>query len=399
MKQQSGSTNEIEIKKTNMITWIDFLHIYQPPTQTKHVIDKVVDESYIFILSMLNKHPRMKLTMNITGSLLELLEEYGHSKIIDSFKKYWEEGRIELTGSAMYHGFLPLLPESEVIRQIELNKSALKKYFGEACEPKGFYMPEMAYSKKVADIVKDQGFTWTILDEIHFDDVDLNPDEHYSIKNNGLKVLFRNKVFSKPPVWLFTHKNEVTTSHIITGNDGEMYGHWHKDDGFYDKAFADKELHMVTISEYLKENLPVRPVKVRSGSWESKLEEIKKGVPYALWDSPKNPVHSSLWNFANIAIKLITKYSKDDNYVWARKHLDRGLASCAWWWASNKKFHDLSPITWNPEEIEKGAFEMLKAVRSLFSATPHEKVKTEELYNDLRLLVWKTHWTMKPKKS
>jgi predicted glycosyl hydrolase (DUF1957 family) len=375
-----------------MITWINFLHIYQPPTQTKEIINKVVDESYRFILDLLRRHPDWRLTMNITGSLLELLDEYGHKDIIDAFKKHWQNGRIELTSSAMYHGFLPLLPVTEIKRQIELNNTILKKYFGEECNPKGFYMPEMAYSKKVADVVKTFGFTWTILDEIHHPAGVTDPGIHYKIKNNGMSVIFRNKIFSKPPVWLLEHMSELKSPYIITGNDGELYGHWHKDDGYFDKALEHQEIKTIQVSEYLNELKTTEYVQVRNASWESQLDELAQKIPYGLWNSPQNKVHRLLWTLAKRVIKIVTASSRDNNFVWARHHLDRGLASCAWWWASNKKFHEFSPITWNPEEIEKGARELLTAVRSLQALPSEEKIKTERLFNKLDLLIWETHW-------
>ncbi|MDQ3014858.1 MAG: hypothetical protein M3Q73_03270, partial [bacterium] len=91
----------------------------------------------------------------------------------------------------------------------------------------------------------------------------------------------------------------------------------------------------------------------------------------------------------------------DSNYVWARQHLDRSVASCAWWWSTGRKLLEIvpeSPICWNPSEIEKGAQEMLTAVRSLHDINGEIKVEAEEYFTRLRTYVWKTHWLQYYKK-
>ena len=79
-----------------------------------------------------------------------------------------DRGRIEFLESAKYHAFLPLLPESEIIRQIILNNKTNSKYFGSVYKPTGFFSPEMAYSDKVARIAKKLGYKWIIADELAF---------------------------------------------------------------------------------------------------------------------------------------------------------------------------------------------------------------------------------------
>src|SRR6185295_17930864 len=111
---------------------------------------------------------RARLTININGILCELLEKYGGQDVLDNIKKLLKSGVIELTGSAKYHAFLPLLPESEIERQILLNETTLKKYFGTAWKKSGFFSPEMAYSKKVARVAASLGYKWIIVDELAF---------------------------------------------------------------------------------------------------------------------------------------------------------------------------------------------------------------------------------------
>ena len=304
------------------------------------------------------------------------------------------KGQIELTAGSKYHALLPLLPKAEIVRQIELNQETLAQYF-DIDKIKGFYMPEMAYSDEVAKIVKKMDFEWIILDPINYKE-STKEGIFYVHKKTKLKVVFRNRAISKayPAEVIFKKlkKNESSQT-IITGTDGEIYGHFHEDwQGHLEKVLQNKNLSVKTISQHLKEAVNVKKINLRAASWESLETELKQKIPFALWDNPKNKIHKSLWKLVALASKLIAKYKKDKNWHWARNHLDRGVSSCTFWWASAKKPSDFSPLTWNPDMIDNGTEELIKAVRSLESASAKEKIKAEKIYIEVKKNTWLDHW-------
>jgi len=389
--------------------WINILHLYQPPTQSHDLVRHVTYESYNLIAGLIEKYPHIRMTLNISGSLLELLDATGEQKIIQRFKKLYEQGEIELIGSAMYHPILPLLPPSEIERQIHLNNDTLKKYFGEQCVPKGFYFPEMAYSKEAAMVVKKMGFEWVLLDDSgHFPSTKTIPHSSartcYEINHVGLKVIFRNRIFSQtfPPEYIVDHILEIKDDVLITAHDGELYGHWHKDDnGFYQKIFNMPDIQTFKVSEYieslLSSNAPHVLLEPWEGNWEMTEQERKDGINFALWKHPENNIQKKLWDLAHISMYIIEKKTKDPNYAIARNALDKGLASCAWWWASQRKLGPFSPVTWNPTEVEKGATMLLTAVRSLKKLSVKDHMRAEKKTASLRELVWKKHWKLHAK--
>ncbi len=386
-----------------MITWVNFLHLHQPPLQAPEILKKVSEESYKEIISIFNKFPEVKMTLNISGSLLELFQKNNQTEIIKAFKELVSSGRIEITSSAMYHPILPLISESEVLNQIRLNREKLEEVFGATHHPKGFFLPEMAYSQEVAKLVESAGFSWLILDEIHYPLGKPNSSSSYRIKGTSLKVVFRNRIFSKsfPPESIIKNFNELENQILITAHDGEMYGHWHKDDqGFTDKVFANPAIKTITVSEYLESLTTkaeeIEPLRV---SWESDLLEIKRGLPYAIWQNPKNKIQKKLWDFKNQAYSILQENKEDPNWKWAKKHYERGISSCAWWWASGRKLDAFSPIAWNPTEIEKGALEILRSVRSLDKLDLKTHLKLEKKFADLRKIIWLQHWQQKHKKK
>lgn len=378
--------------------WINFIHIYQPPTSDKERIMSVVNESYQFIADILKKNSNFKLTININACLTEQLAKFGYEELLGDIKSLLEKGQIELVESAAYHPILAMLPEKEIERQIRINKTINSKYFGDAYLPKGFYIPEMAYTEKVAKMIKSLGYEWIILDEINYNGKlgQVNFNKKYKIKNVGLNVVFRNRSISQsyvPDKILSLIEAKSVPEIVITGTDGEIYGHKHKDiNGNLAKIANEKDIETQTVSEYLGEMSEEEEVKLVDGSWESTEEELEKKKPFMLWDDPKNKIHSKLWSLTKLAIEAVSENTDDPNYGWARIHLDRGLASCTYWWASARDFKLFSSLAWNPDEIEKGLEELIKSIRSLDKMDCKIKIKAEQVYVKIKQKIWEKHW-------
>ena len=378
----------------NKITWVNFLHIYQPPWQHRGGIEQIASESYEYLFTLLNKYRNFSCTLNVTGSLVEQLANVRPDLLV-KLKKLVDRGQIEITGSSKYHALLPLLNEREIKRQIELNQEVLAQYF-DIRQTKGFYFPEMSYSFKAAKVVKKLGFKWIILDAINFQDK-IEDDVLYQIKNIGLKVIFRNRKISKAypaeVIYLKFRKQLKKSETIITATDGEIYGHQHEDwQGHLEKILQNKQLDVLTVGEYLSGIRSKKIIGLRDASWESTEAELRKNIPYALWNHPSNKIHQLLWQMVDLASDLVYKYRRDSNWQWARQHLDRGVSSCTFWWSSAKKPSEFSPLTWNPDMIDNGSEELIRAVRSLKKATSKEKIKAEKLYIDIKKNTWLTHW-------
>jgi len=142
--------------------WVNFLHFYQPPFLSPALLKIIIKESYEFILKHLEKYPNRKLTLNISGSLTEHLKKEDQS-VLNRLKKLVVDGQVELVSSAKYHPILPLLPLMEVKRQIKLHDDINRAVFGAAYQPTGFYLPEMAYSRPVAELLGERLWNTVIL--------------------------------------------------------------------------------------------------------------------------------------------------------------------------------------------------------------------------------------------
>lgn len=378
--------------------WINFLHLYQPVNTDIYNIEEANEKSYKRILRALEENRNIKFTLNVAGCLILRWEEMGESEIIKRLVSLVKRGQVELTGTAMYHPILPLIPKEEVVRQIIENEEILKKYFGNDFKPKGFFLPEMAYSPEVAKIIKDFSYEWIIVDEIIFSGKlhQVDTEKIYKDDNSGLKLVVRARSESNTyvPEKIENLLKEGKEKTIITASDGELYGLRHIDHtGVFEKLLKNTSLTTKTISEYISEQSEAFPVKPVSGNWNSSEKEIKEGQPFFVWYNKNNKIQMKLWEMQKLAYQTVYDYPDDDNFYWARWHLVRGLISCNYWWASEKDFMLFSGITWNPDEIERGINDLTRAVRSLASKETKEvKIEIEKLASELRFKIWKKHW-------
>lgn len=385
-------------EQKNKIIWVNLLHFYQPPTTDNETIIEAAEKSYKRIISALKRNRQIKFTLNLAGCLLDRLETLGYKELINDLKTMADSGQIELTGSAAFHPILALLPDEEIIRQIKINQEILKKHFGRKFRAQGFFIPEAAYGLKVAKIVKKLNYRWIMLDEISAD-IKSNQFDFSSLyldKNSGLKILFRQRQNSKKyaPQIISKLIKELRAETVITATDAELYGLRHEDFSFtFEKLLKRPEIKTLTVGEYLAGLNRTKKIAARASSWESTEKELKNNSPYWLWRDKKNKIQTLLWRLADAAIANIKRYPKDQNYFWSRRHLDRGLASCTFWWASAHDFKLYGPLAWNPDEIEKGANELIRSVRALADPrTKPAKIKAEKLYIKIKQLIWHKHW-------
>ncbi len=386
--------------------WLNFLHFYQPANIEFYHIKIALDKSYWRLLRLMEEHPQLQATWNISGCLLDRLAQEGEQSFLDRLRSVVERGQIELTSSAAYHGFLALLPESEIVSQIRENEEILKKYFGKRFKPSGFFIPEMAYSPKVAKIIKKMAYSWIILDEISYSGTSQSHPMYgkfYLDQASGLRVIFHNRKLSSafPPDRLLAMlpklKAKDSFAIYLSATDAELYGLRHEDPtGELEKIADNDYVETLTISDYWH-SLPrqkLEKINLYNSSWESTPAEIKNNKPYSLWDDKDNQIQVDLWKLANLALELGNKFKNDPNFYWYRWHLVRGLASCTFWWASARDFSKIyGPYAWSPDDIERGLEDLIRSVRSIgdFKSKKY-KLQAEKYYLQIEKQIWEKHW-------
>lgn len=378
--------------------WLNFIHLYQPASMERAKLLEATLDCYERILRALEEHPELKMTANIAGSLLERwATDLERNDLIDRFKKIIKKGQLEIVGSAAHHALLPLVMPREIIAQIKEQEKALGNFFG-LPRPQGFFLPEMAYNPKVARIIKELGYEWLIVDEITlFGELDSADNGIYIDKNSGLKVVARQRAASESyvPDTLKKMMQNGGNQAIITATDAELYGLRHNDHtAEFENIIKSPALATETLSKYISSQKIGKAKRLIASNWQTTEADLQKNQPFRLWDDKRNLVQQDLWKLAHLAQKLFYKYGEDENQWWSRWHLWRGLASCSWWWASKNDFRSVyGPLAWNPDEVEKGVSELIRAIRSLEKSTDKKtKITAELLAQKIRTDVWVKHW-------
>lgn len=368
--------------------WANFLHIYQPPTQTEKILRKVTEESYKKVIAGLKAHPNAKMTLNINGCLTELLAKYGFNDLLADIRGLLENGQLEITESAMYHAFLPLIPEHEIIRQIKLNHETNKKYFGPSYQPKGFFPPEMAYTPRLGEIVDKLGYEWIILDEVAFPGITPNPALTYRIEHRNLKVFFRERNMSFKILSAQLGAGSLLlrdlgerlkkNEYMLTAMDGETFGH-HRlglEKLLFD-IYESPELPTVKISELVSLYPATENVKPLESSWALMHKDQARSEPMSRWHSPSNDIHLLQWSLTNLAIEQAARADAGHpDFAHARHLLDHALHSDQYWWASAKPW-------WSLEMIERGAHDLLQATLAMPGVSLEDIDKARKLYLDI----------------
>lgn len=341
----------------SIMRWSNFFHIYQPPGWNEVIIRRVADEAYRPLTRFLLAHPAIRITLNITGALTEQLISLGLDDILLDLRQLLKRGQVELVGSAMYHPILPLLPDQEIRRQIELQDELHRRTFGSDYHPRGFFAPEMAFSEALGKILGDRGYEWVLVDELAVGgEIGLTRFDQRYRTSDGLFIVPRHRPLSDflsfkaqldqpEALWAAIEEDVRHGQPLITAMDGENLGHHRPGaDTLWQAIITRPEVSTGTISEYLTDTPAVTSLRPVASSWSSQAGELRANIPFGLWHHPDNPIHRLQWELTRVVIDAVHETLDDPNYNAARLLLDRALTSDKYWWASASPWWDVPII-------------------------------------------------------
>lgn len=96
------------------------------------------------------------------NGLLETWKSYG-GNIVGAFRKFQEQGNLEIITTAATHALLPLVNNRQSVRaQILVARDHYRECFG--CDPRGIWLPECAYADGIEDVLQEAGIRWFTVD-------------------------------------------------------------------------------------------------------------------------------------------------------------------------------------------------------------------------------------------
>ena len=292
-------------------------------------------------------------------------------KIIPAYKKYQEDGKIEISTSPYYHPILPLLldmedakvanpnaqyPEinsdmsSDARLNVEIALDTFEDIFG--IRPSGIWPSEQCISEKTLQLFQNLGVRWTISDEGILeqalkkefvrdfrgyleDPYDLCHSYTYNYEDKKIDLLFRDAVIPNLIGFEYPHHDPVKAAndlydriktrqkkllsspdekHILTiAMDGENCWENYPNDGhefletLYKLILEDDDLETVRVSDYLDE---IDKLENRKNSFV--LESIKPGSwinrDFLLWIG--EPTKNLAWTYMDNARCALIDYQQ-----------------------------------------------------------------------------------------
>ncbi|MDB5178563.1 MAG: hypothetical protein JWN01_506 [Patescibacteria group bacterium] len=375
--------------------WANLLHFYQPYGQKREIVDAIVAQCYRPVGEGILAHPEARLTINFTGVLLDQLAAYGYQDVIDLYAEAARRGQVEFVGSGKYHAILPLLPVAEARRQIEINNDTNRHFFGDAYQPRGIFLPEMAWDPKLAPVLEAAGFDWVMLDELaatgRIGDADYT--KMHQITGTKLKALFREHRLSSMVASVardVEHLKDAARDelsqrrYIVTGMDGEVFGHHqigHQELLF--AMFKDPDIKLVRMSDLFEKFTELTQVKTVACTWASSEDDIAKNIQFISWQDPENDIHKLQWELLNLTIEQLEQLPKSDpDYPRLRGQLDQAIASDQFYWAAARPW-------WMIEHIERGAFDLLTILQHQPNSGPLVRERGLNLYQQILAMAYK----------
>ncbi|OGN28145.1 MAG: hypothetical protein A3A33_02210 [Candidatus Yanofskybacteria bacterium RIFCSPLOWO2_01_FULL_49_25] len=377
--------------------WANFIHIYQPTNQAPDILEQVVNQSYRRVFRGLKDIPSAKLTLNISGALSELLVKNGYQDVIDDIRALAESGRLEFTGTAKYHAFLPYIPADEIERQVRLNDETNRAIFGASYAPRYFFPPEMAIDPKTAEVIAGLGYQGVILDEISYNGrVEAVPYDRAMTIATGkgdLVAVFRDRRLSNVIISAVVRTAEAFHSafgdemrkerYLVTAMDGETFGHHRPGlELLLFELMKATDVEHVFVSDLGKMYPPKDSFIPVPSTWASSEYDIEHKRQFHSWNDPDSVLHAKQWELYRLVLDTVRSAQNDSGYSRARLKLDPALASDQFFWASNRPW-------WSLEMIEVGAWLLTDAINELSAPFDGVKTKAQGLYSDIISLGFK----------
>ena len=326
------------------------LHAYQPITQSKEVLERVISKCYKPFFESLLENEGVKINLNITGCLLEKLTiEY--PEIIGLIEKAKDKGQIEFLGSAFYHPILPLTKENDQRYQIIKQNTSIEGIFG--VKPQAFFPPELALSPENIPIIIEEDFKIIISSG---NSINLTYGGIYRTENREIFIVKRNRNISNKISFDYYKRDvskfvkEVNMEYnlsrlpILIAMDLETYGEHHENyyEFFFEIATSVKTIE---ISKLIEEyNISTSIDILYSTSWSTSDNDLNNNINFPLWNHKENKVHQLLHRHLSLLEKAkeeIQNNELEDDYQAAHY-------SCQFWWASGLNINN---GWWDPELV------------------------------------------------
>jgi len=128
-------------------------------TNNADIVRKVAEKSYLptneRLMRMIHDNPDFKLSLSITGTVLEQFEQYAPD-VLDSFKKLVATGKVEIVAETYHHSLAFFYSKTEFEAQVNKHAKKVHDLFG--VTPTAFRNTELSYNNDIAYWADQAGY-------------------------------------------------------------------------------------------------------------------------------------------------------------------------------------------------------------------------------------------------
>jgi 4-alpha-glucanotransferase len=272
------------------------IHAHQPVGNFDDVIERTYEHSYLPFVECVARHPRVRLGLHYTGSLLEWLAEK-HPEYIRRIGALVARGQVEIAGGGFYEPILIAIPYEDRIEQIRRLSHFIEDHFGK--RPAGAWLAERVWEPQLPAALAEAGVEYTLVDDSHFLTAGREIPElfgYYIAEECGstvkvipglqeLRYLLPFGSVEDSVAFLRRSASDHPGAMASMGDDMEKFGAWPHTyehcfrDGWLDRFFGAMEanyewLEMVPPGEALATHAPLGRVDLPTASYTEMMEWV-----------------------------------------------------------------------------------------------------------------------------
>jgi alpha-amylase len=261
----------------NPIRFALAIHNHQPVGNFDHVFQRAFDDSYRPFLDVLGRYPSLKISLHVSGSLMEWLAAR-QPAYLDQLAQMIEKQQIEIIGGAYFEPILPMIASRDRVGQVRSYTRWLQNRLGATV--RGIWIPERVWEQSCTRDLVDAGIEYTVLDDFHFKCAGLGEPQltgHWLTEDEGrlmsvfsgserLRYLIPFGMPNETIDYLARIAEQHPGATVVFGDDGEKFGVWPEtkkhvyDDGwlvrFFDALVQNQTWIQVTTLAEAFDNVP-----------------------------------------------------------------------------------------------------------------------------------------------
>ncbi len=261
----------------NPIRFILAIHNHQPVGNFDDVFQRAFDDSYRPFLDVLGRYPSLKISLHVSGSLMEWLDAR-QPAYLEQLAQMIEKQQIEIIGGAYFEPILPMIASRDRVGQVRSYTRWLQNRLGATV--RGIWIPERVWEQSCTRDLVDAGIEYTVLDDFHFKCAGLGEPQltgHWLTEDEGrlmsvfpgserLRYLIPFGMPNETIDYLARIAEQHPGATVVFGDDGEKFGVWPEtkkhvyDDGwlvrFFDALVQNQTWIQVTTLAEAFDNVP-----------------------------------------------------------------------------------------------------------------------------------------------